>query len=330
MRNTATQHLIIRSRRCAGKWGLPMFEQFNHPLVRDLVWVALAPPLLTPGILPVRDPLAGSVLRQDPEKLKHTLKQLETDPVELQRLVPESRDRRLGSYYERLWHALLTLAPDVRMLGRNITLYQHGITMGELDLLLEMPDGAVVHLELAIKFYVGQPEYAVAGKSFSPHSAWWGPDPRDQMASKIDRLLNHQLSLASKLELARERYPIPDLSCAWLQGQLFLPLDREMPPAVDSLAPATLNRWCRHAELNTLDGAEWIALPHKQWLMPPPLIGTGPAGIAHLKEMARFSAIENRPLMLVRRDVPEIYDPLTAQRLLCMPDHWPGELPVTL
>lgn len=313
-----------------------MPDLFTHQQVRDLAWVACSGSLLEPGILPVRDPLAGSVWRRDPESLLYRLKQLDADPVPLQQLIPASRDLRLGNYYERLWHALLYLAPDVTILARNIALRENGRTIGELDLLMEDPGGAVIHLELAVKFYIGMPEtLSVQERSFSadgrapgvgpsPHRAWWGPDPRDTLHDKVSRLRDHQLKLTDQLHLADTPLPRPNVSGAWMQGVLFAPRGRAMPPAVDSLSGATAHQWCRQSELEYIQGKKWLVMPHKQWLMPPRaepgLIRTGD----QIKAMLDTQQLDpTRALMLVRCDAVADYRAMSAERLICMPEPWP-------
>ena len=297
-----------------------MYDTFNHPLVRDMAWVASAPPLLRSGILPIRDPLEGSIWRSDPERLSFQLRELDDAPEKLSHLMGQSRDRRLGNHYERLWHVLLELAPDVEILGRNIKLFRDGVTLGELDLIVRTAEGSIAHMELAIKFYVGRPELAAPDTATSPHTAWWGPDPRDQLVHKVDRLSHHQLQLAALLDLAREPYPRPDVSCAWLQGQLFMPAFATMPPAQDAMD--TTNIWCRQSELPRLGRAHWHPMPHKQWLAPPPA-AQQTITAEELMLLAREANEERtRPIMAVcvssvNSDVP------AGARLMCMPDTWP-------
>ncbi|WVM88837.1 DUF1853 family protein [Halopseudomonas pachastrellae] len=123
-----------------------MPPRFHNPLVRDLAWVAASPALLDGQLLPVRDPLQDSIWRQDPDQLWHELSALDEAPHRLAELFSDSPDRRLGSHYERLWHALLTLAPDTRILAHNIALRRGAHTLGEIDLVMQAADGAIVHL----------------------------------------------------------------------------------------------------------------------------------------------------------------------------------------
>ena len=312
-----------------------MPDAFTHPQVRDLAWVACSGALLDPGILTIRDPLSGSIWRRDPEQLLYRLKQLDTDPVPLHALIPASRDLRLGNYYERLWHALLTLAPDVSILARNIALREKGRTIGELDLLIEDAHGALVHLELAVKFYLGMPDKVHAegdsqatdstASGFSSHRMWWGPDPRDSLHDKVTRLRDHQLKLASQLHLSDTPLPRPELSAAWLQGVLFNPLGRAMPAAENSAALAPNHRWCRQSELSMFEREQWLIMPHKQWLMPPQAEpGLSKTGRELRLMLDTHQLNPDRALMLVRCDDVKAYRAMSVQRLISMPESWPN------
>ena len=103
-----------------------MLPDFTHHIVRDLAWAAFTAPLMDGSTLPLRDPLQDSLWRKDPGRLVYLLQQLDAEPGQLAALFPHSRDRRLGNYYERLWHALLTLAPDVHIVAHNIALRDAG------------------------------------------------------------------------------------------------------------------------------------------------------------------------------------------------------------
>ncbi len=295
-----------------------IYDRLQDPLVRDLAWVAWSLPLLQTGTLPIRDPLAGSIWRTEPDRLWQTLLLLESDSSARAALLPPTSDFRLGTYFERLWHALLELAPDVTILARNLRLQQAGITRGEVDLLLEGPAGEVVHLELAIKFYLGVPALCSANAGPSPASAWLGPDPRDSLASKLERLRSHQLPLIEHIDLAAAGLPRPDHSCAWLQGQLFFPLGQPLSAPTDHQPGSGAHRWCgfgQWQEQAPAKGDEWVPLAHKRWLMPP-----SPAKSDSDDESPADAP--RRARILIHRDEVRA-QPLSARRVMLVADDWP-------
>ncbi len=282
-----------------------------HPICRDLAWIADAPPLLDAGAMPMLDPLVGSLWRSDPEQLLYALRQLDNDPVRLAQLIGPSKDFRLGSYYERLWRAMLSMAPDVEVLAHNVAIRQAQRSIGELDLVLKMADGSVTHLELAIKFYLGRAECG-GSAARSPQHAWWGPDPRDRLDIKVDRMINHQLPMATRHSQLLTGLPGIDRSCAWLQGCLFHPAEPTMPAAEQAYVTPCRHTWRYRGEVHEGSLEGWIALPHKRWLAPP----------ANNPELSldEHGTLSRRPMMLVSKAGRDSCD---AARLLIMPDGWP-------
>lgn len=316
MQDTAREALRLSAASpvLANRPGMPL-ARLVQPICRDLAWIAEAPPLLVNGDMPVRDPLAGSQWRADPERLHHALRQLDDDPVRLTAQLGGSNDYRLGRYYERLWQILLELAPDVRVIAHNVAVRHQRRSLGELDLIAETADSAVIHFELAIKFYLGRAELD-AGRQYSAQSAWWGPDPKDRLDIKVDRLVSHQLPLAARYADRLAGLPSIDHSCAWLQGCLFYPAGREMAPAEQARIPAWRHEWCYRRDFEAASPSGWVALPHKRWLAPPAASAAVSGALAEGQ-----SARPGAPLMLVRESRREHCD---AARLLVMPDHWPN------
>lgn len=289
------------------------------PICRDLAWVADASPLLTSGRLPIGDPLVGSCWRSDPDRLFYTLGQLDDDPVRLNALIGQSNDRRLGRYYEQLWHALLQLAPDVRLIASNVPLREDRRSIGELDMVIETAEGAVAHVELAIKFYLGRPELVPAGISPSPKSAWWGPDPRDNLQRKVDRLIHHQLTLPQRYPKLLSGLPAIDRSQAWLQGYLFHPGDRVIAAAEDAGPRSAAHHWYHWGHSQHLADGQWRILEHKRWLAPES------SNTAQVFDASiGLASPPARPLMLVNAAAT---DHVESSRILLMPDRWPD--PVT-
>lgn len=308
-----------------------MLPDFNHPIVRDLAWVTFAPPLMDGSSLPSRDPLQDSIWRAEPEQLVHRLQQLDANPEQLPALFPNSRDRRLGNYYERLWHALLNLAPDIEILAHNIALREAGRTLGELDLIIRAANGEIVHLELAIKFYMARPELLQQGhsKQCSDTSLWWGPDPSDQLSRKLQRLIEHQLPLVKQLTSQQaneysDALPLPGLSATWLQGFLFQSAAQAMPPACGQTPRSGAQLWCHHNQVEELLPEEslWIPIPHKEWLMPPALPATDKL-LQPTQMQQVFANARAQQAVMFARVAPEGYDPLHADRLICVADDWP-------
>ncbi|QQL46123.1 DUF1853 family protein [Sulfuriroseicoccus oceanibius] len=105
---------------------------------------------------------------------------------------PLNLDQKLGHLYEDALALLIQSSHRYELLERNLQL-QSSIhkTQGEIDFLLrDHASGRLIHLELAVKFYlaVQSPDGLLLP----------GPDARDNFFKKLHRLRSHQLILTKK------------------------------------------------------------------------------------------------------------------------------------
>lgn len=164
---------------------------FDHPWVRDLAWLLHAPDIIDSDY-PGRPTLEELGL-EDASCRKAWLHALDAEPQRLISYIGATPPRRLGHYHERLWHALLDLAPATRLLATNVAIQEAGRTLGELDVIYADRQGQPVHLEVAIKYYLGLSE----GPGDERHPARWiGPGCADSLARKHAHTGHHQLPLA--------------------------------------------------------------------------------------------------------------------------------------
>ncbi|MEE4660883.1 MAG: DUF1853 family protein [Halieaceae bacterium] len=229
---------------------------FKHPCVRDLAWAGFATPLLTcAGYAP-------ATLHPEPFWHRH-LAALDASPGPLLRFLGSSPQGRLGLYYERLWQYLLHTDPDVELIGHNIPVRDSGRTVGEFDCLYRcLRTGKVIHLELAVKFYLG----------VKAQDAWLGPSVRDRLDRKLEHLITRQIQL-SKHPAARAVLTSLGIdSCEPhidIKGYLFRRnLTMTAPPGFNS--KNALHRWLPFAEIDSLQqqALAWQVLPRTRWLGP--------------------------------------------------------------
>jgi len=134
-----------------------LLARCHHPLVRDLAWLLLAPDLVDSG-WPAR-PSRRELGLDDGDRLAAFLDDLEAAPETLEQRVGDTVNGRMGLYHERLWQYLLDRAPGTCLLAHNLRVHRGKLTLGELDLLYRRRDTpSLIHLEVAIKFYLGLPE----------------------------------------------------------------------------------------------------------------------------------------------------------------------------
>lgn len=276
-------------------------RRLSQPQVRALAWTLSAPPLLVAE--DTRHPLVASDWAAHPERLADWLRQQDAAPAELTAWLAQGSDRRLGRQYERLWQFALDRAPGVRLLAANLPLREGERTLGELDLLVADDEG-IHHLELAVKFYLGE------GASAAPR--WLGPGGEDQLARKLAHLRERQLPLSST-PLARANLAARDIAppraAFWMGGYLFQPLAAALPWPAGALPAAQPPLWC---ERSRLPDGPWEVLPKGHWLAP---------AVASTPCLPLPEGEPIWPQLLVRRD--DRGD--EAARLFLVPPGWPTQ-----
>lgn len=311
-----------------------LLDHCRHPLVRDLCWILLAPCLVTlPG---APRPTRAELGLGDDDRLAAWLSEHEHVPGRLEAHLAPALRGRMGLYHERLWQFLLEEAPATRLLAHNLRIHQGKRTLGELDLLYARRDDPYprpVHLEVAIKFYLGLDEGPGAPDS---QARWIGPGGADSLAAKRDHLFHHQLRLARTPEAIEALQPL--LSSASgiesttavrlaMPGVLFYPWHAPLPAPRDATPDHLRGRWLyvqdwprlREGLPRGTRGA-WLHKPH--WLALPRHELMETLSVLERQLTAHFQATA-RPLQIVLRP-PEG----GARRLILVPDDWPHQIPL--
>lgn len=228
----------------------------NHDKVsRDLMWSVFGPDLLRCNW--------GVKLSQELPELTpgSLLSQVDT--------LSDFSSMRLGFRFEELWHRALTSFAVPYLANLQITAPDS--TLGELDLLIPRADHTL-HLELALKFYLGTA------------NGWVGPNRRDRLHQKLAHTSSQQLTLPERaaargIELS-EAAPeavtaqTPIRSRALMRGCLFYPLIN--PDEVR--LPAEVNpdhwrgHWCSISHLpeclSLQPDSRWYVLSRPEWMSP--------------------------------------------------------------
>ena len=328
-------------------------DAIRHTVLRDLAWLLATPDLVTLGAYPGR-----------PTGL--TLGLTDNHHTWLTALLPgvEALNgklaTRMGHYHERLWQLLLDNAPNTRLLANNLRITQRRTTLGELDMLYRTRTNPVpVHLEVAIKFYLGLPDGPGEANS---QSRWIGPGGLDSLALKCSHLLHHQLPLSrtatAQANIAhwltpRDTGEATTLSNLLTQqlampGVLFYPWQANLPPPVGATAEHRRGWWCHQYDwpsvaerYSTALKVAWLAKPH--WLAPPLLDAFGNANERMEAVMTQVNRYGPQQVML--------YDPKGGEncweenywekscqensgqerpltRLMVVPNDWPRQVPL--
>ncbi|MBD1559120.1 DUF1853 family protein [Vibrio sp. S9_S30] len=95
-------------------------------------------------------------------------------------------NQRLGFVYQYACRCLFQTSSKYKLLGEEIQLQQDGRTLGSIDFILENRESQTIeHWEVAIKFYLLH------------NTFWYGPNAKDRLDLKLDRMLSHQLKMSS-------------------------------------------------------------------------------------------------------------------------------------
>uniref|UniRef100_UPI00404B41A0 DUF1853 family protein n=1 Tax=Flavobacterium sp. TaxID=239 RepID=UPI00404B41A0 len=98
---------------------------------------------------------------------------------------------RLGHRVEKIVSQLIKASTNYKMLHENLQIKDGNKTIGEIDFIIEeIPTKQVVHLELAYKFYLFDPNLSTITVE-----NWIGSNRNDSLVEKIEKLRNQQFPL---------------------------------------------------------------------------------------------------------------------------------------
>lgn len=201
---------------------------------------------------------------RSPEVLLHALQTPDSAPPQ-----------RLGRYAENLLSFYLQRAPMHRLIAEHVPIRrsvapelgqaQDHTTLGELDYLLEDSSARFLHWELAIKFFLAEPD-----KPVLETSDFIGPDRKNSLHLKLEKMFQRQLR-----QPIPERFFASDMTQdraqvwhrqAYSRGYLFYRLG-EPAQASAALNPAHARGfWLPMTELESLPDAYYLPLPRWRWL----------------------------------------------------------------
>jgi hypothetical protein len=309
--------------------GADEITPFHDPAVRDLAWLLVSPDLLSTSRAGA--PLARPAAKEsERETMLAWLAALDRNPAELHVQVHKPSLTRLGFYAEALLEYFLAHGPHARLIAANIPLRTAGLTLGEVDFLLENVRGERLHWELAVKFYLHIGE----GGGSDTLAHYVGPNLQDRFDLKHARLLNHQLGLSARDEFASLGFEGPWCAELFVKGRLFyrdsdLGLALNTPP---ELADDHLRGWWKTAsewQDSKADGL-FASLPRLGWMAERMLLAQeGEALVEQTAVLSERVATLASPIMVARYERYERSNSVTGDvwrehsRGFIVPDEWP-------
>ncbi|GGN32868.1 MULTISPECIES: DUF1853 family protein [Marinomonas] len=212
-------------------------DQLHHPLVKDLAW-------LVEGHYIERDFYLEAYWVADVEARLLALDQV---PAPLINALAECKSHFLGSYFESLFSFAIEHLSCLTVIREHFQITGSGKTLGEVDMLVETPDGALHQFEIAVKFYLERPD-------LFPHD-WIGPNKNDSLLKKVTRAREHQLQIlqmqegfSAIAEFAKDRVPQTSLL---IFGRLYLALN-DADDVTAWLAQTEHGGWIRVSQIALL------------------------------------------------------------------------------
>ena len=97
---------------------------------------------------------------------------------------------RLGNRLERFFSFIIKQSERYEMVAENIQIISNKVTLGEIDFLInDLENNQILHVELAGKLYLYDPEFS------DDLQRWIGPNRRDSLERKLNKLKTHQFPL---------------------------------------------------------------------------------------------------------------------------------------
>ncbi len=196
--------------------------RFQHRLLNDLAWVMGSIPLIS-GDFEGVEWLGNDWSIQELAACMPMLQYLDHHPDQLEKALLAYANKPLGVRFEAFILFWLSISPNYKLLKHSLQLQIQKRTVGELDFIIEDTNGRVIHLEVAVKFYMGV-------GALHQSSCWYGMNLSDRLAVKFERMVQHQTQLSRRYA---ELLPYPiDHRMSLLKGRLFYPHDLQQDKKV--------------------------------------------------------------------------------------------------
>jgi hypothetical protein len=203
-------------------------------------------------------------------------------------------NRRLGHRFETCVSTWFKHHPEWDIKAANHVVQLGKRTAGEIDLLVERA-GEVLHLELAVKFYL-----STSGSA--QWDTWVGVDPVDRLDIKLDKFKT-QVALSAQPEVASHLKQFGwevDERSVWMKGWFFEHFKRMAAPILPADASPNCNVgwWCHAVDWPEIwsTAGDWVAIAPQHWLR----VRHNTADVVDLKSADELPAdlLKNRACMV--------------------------------
>lgn len=201
------------------------------------------------------------------EATVYKLCQLELPTLQEHRFSEDHTPTLLGKLVERFVISELNRHQDITVLAENIQVNEGKQTIGEIDCLL-LQSSVPIHVEIIYKFYLFD---ASVGTTELEH--WIGPNRKDSLIKKLNKLKNKQLPLIHHPTTTAllQSLQLPNLLIQQrviFKAQLFIPFNSSIPNT-------HLNKQCiigfyiPFSQIDQLKDCKFFILKKLDWLQIP-------------------------------------------------------------
>ncbi|PYF83221.1 hypothetical protein DFP75_102315 [Marinomonas alcarazii] len=231
-------------------------DRVQHPFVKDIAW-------LVEGHYIERDFELEPYWLPDVEA---QLLALDDQPQPLVDAVTACKSHFLGSYFETLFSFAIRHLSVLTVHYEHVQIVSEVRTLGEVDMLVETPEGQLHQFEIAIKFYLERQDL------YPDH--WIGPNKNDSLLKKVSRARDHQLQIlqteegkSAIAEVAQGRTPQANLL---IFGRLYSALDQGYDIS-SWLTQTNYGGWVRASDFMSLKSyfSNFFVLQKPHWLSSP-------------------------------------------------------------
>ncbi len=186
------------------------------------------------------------------------------------------KDGVLGKQAEACFEAYLNQSEAFQLLAANLQIHtspslsnpSEKKTLGELDYIVRnLKTENVIHIELACKFYL----YENAA-DISETEKWIGPNRKDSLFDKLEKLRQKQFPLLNRLETLQKLellgIPKPTLQQLCFKGFLFIPKNVNRESFPKNIQDCIVGHYIKSAEFREEAMAQYAIPSKKAWLLP--------------------------------------------------------------
>ena len=184
--------------------------------------------------------------------------------------IQEHKSLRLGKWVEKFVLFQLQQMPNCQIITDSLQIKDEQNTLGELDVLL-IHQNVPIHLEIVYKFYL----FDIKSKEKDALSNWIGPNKKDNLNYKLEKLKHKQLPLLyhTKTKQILENYKFDINSVkqhVLFKAILFLPYGRHKNQVIEPLNKSCISGFYLDFQRFDLLQNTLIYIPQKlEWLIEP-------------------------------------------------------------